>query len=120
MTRMSSDSNKNEVPIEFTQSQCCPKDEKQTKVTSMAEKKRVKPNGSGRKRSSGKHCLRNLSLIAFGVGVVNVVIGIVILIRTKELPHWMTTYAFSIWYGCIVSTWFHCVLYTLISTLHSA
>ena len=109
---MSSSSKTDEVPVEFKRSDSENADsneniEKQikgpTKVTEQnGNNKHVKKEKECR-RPSKKRWLVKLSVANLTMGLMNIAFGIAVFIESKELSHWLTSCAFSIWYGCLVS-----------------
>ena len=104
---------KNDVPIRFARSESDGIDdnennrtvtEKTAKCMEPSENSKKSVKKVHQKRSFGKRWLFKLSMADVFIGLLNISFGMAVYIERKKLPHWLTDCAFSIWYGCFVSS----------------
>ena len=110
---MSSTAKRNEVPIKFTPSDSDDQDGNQNngKIADESENCPKQQNGCTKnvkkkdtaKYTFGRKLLLKLSVANLVIGLFNMSFGITIFVERKELSHWLTECAFSIWYGSCVS-----------------
>jgi len=112
---MSSSARQNEVPIKFTPSESDDQDGNQNikKIANESEDCPKQQNGctkNGKRKDKtkytfGRKWLLKLSVANLFIGLLNMSFGITIFVERKELSHWLTECAFSIWYGsCVFAT----------------
>ena len=125
---MSSDGNCNEFPVNFDNGSAFKDCDEEKSAGQQCEKpiKCPERNGRGGKltetsgavRKSKQNMLQKFSIANIVIGLMNISIGIAVFTETKQLSHWLTDCAFSVWYGCLVSIPSHSLSPFILFCLH--